>query len=88
MQWASNLLKVEDVKEMQPNIKLDENGKEIPKPKSVAQLREEAEKAAFVPPRVVTDEGFPVSKAGMKKAFEIRQEVDMRDPDFHAMYSK
>lgn len=86
VQWASTRLKVEDAKDMQPNIKLDENGKEIPKPKSVAQLREEAEKAAFVPPRVVTDEGLPVSKAGMKKAFEIRKEVDMRDPDLHAMY--
>jgi len=82
----------EDVKSMVPNIVLDDDGQEIPSPaqlrKEAARLRKEAGEEAFVPPRMVTSEGFPVTKAGMKKCFEIRQEVDKRDPDMHAMYSK
>ena len=45
-----------------------------------------AEKGDFVPPRVVTDKGFPVTKAGMERFLEINQEVDKRDQDTHGMY--
>ncbi|KUJ07634.1 uncharacterized protein LY89DRAFT_742862 [Mollisia scopiformis] len=87
------LLTEEEVKAIVPNIELDDDGKEIPKPKSAAELRKEAaqlkkkaEEDAFVAPRVVTEKGLPVTQAGMKRSFEIREEVDKRDPDMHEMY--
>ncbi|RFU36323.1 hypothetical protein B7463_g116, partial [Scytalidium lignicola] len=46
----------------------------------------DAEKEDSVPPRVVTDKGFPVTKAGLEKFFEINQEIDKRDQDAHDMY--
>lgn len=46
----------------------------------------EEEDAKFVPPRVVADKGFPVTKAGLEKFFEINEEVDKRDQDAHDMY--
>ncbi|KAF4624087.1 hypothetical protein G7Y89_g14087 [Cudoniella acicularis] len=44
------------------------------------------EKKDFVAPRVVTDEGYPVTRAGFNKFVEINQEVEKRDPDAHGMY--
>jgi hypothetical protein len=79
-------LTMEELNAIVPNIELDDEGNEIPKKKSEAQARKDAEKAAFVPPRVVTDEGFPVSKAGMEKFIEITEEVSKRDQDSHGMY--
>lgn len=38
------------------------------------------------PPRVVTDDGFPVTQAGMKLFFELNQEVYKRDQDSHNMH--
>jgi hypothetical protein len=78
-------LTMEEAKAIVPNIQLDDDGNEIIK-KSATRAKKDAEKEAFVPPRVVTDEGFPVSKAGMEKFIEINQEVDKRDQDLHGMY--
>ncbi|RDL36218.1 Uncharacterized protein BP5553_06830 [Venustampulla echinocandica] len=46
----------------------------------------DAEKEAFVPPRVATDKGFPITKAGIERFYEINEEVNKRDPDMHNMY--
>ena len=78
-------LTAEEVNAIMPNIELDAEGKEIVK-KSEAQAKKDAEMAAFVAPRVVTDKGFPASKAGMEKFIEINQEVEKRDQDMHGMY--
>lgn len=81
-------LTMEEATAIQPNIEIevDNNGNVIRKEKNATKAKKDAEKEAFVPPRVVTDKGFPVSKAGMQKCFEIMQEVEKRDPDFHGMY--
>jgi hypothetical protein len=78
-------LTMEEAMAIVPNIELDDDGNEIIK-RSAARAKKDAEKEAFVPPRVVTDEGFPVSKAGMEKFIEINQEVNKRDQDLHGMY--
>jgi hypothetical protein len=78
-------LTAEEVKMITPNIELDDEGKEIIK-KSEAQAKMDAEIAAFVAPRVVTDKGYPVSKAGMEKFIEINQEIEKRDQDMQGMY--
>lgn len=78
----------EETEAMMLNIVLDAEGNEIPKPKSAAQLKKEAEEKAFVAPRMVTNEGLPITQTAMKKRAEICQEVDNRNPDFHDMYSK
>lgn len=89
-EWSTDRSKLtkEEAEAMMPNIVLGDEGNEISKPKSAAQLKKEAEEEAFVAPRVVTNEGLPVTQAGMKKRAEICQEVDNRNPDFHDMYSK
>jgi hypothetical protein len=57
-----------------PNPNLDDWERDLLKKKAAAEAKEaakrakkEAELAAFKAPRVVTDQGFPVSKAGMQK---------------------
>lgn len=80
-----SLLTAKEVNAIKHNVELDDEGNEIIK-KSEAQLRKEAEAAAFVPPRAVTEKGFPVSKAAFQKFIEINQEIEKRDPDMHGMY--
>ncbi|PQE03114.1 hypothetical protein CJF31_00002958 [Rutstroemia sp. NJR-2017a BVV2] len=46
----------------------------------------DTENDVAAPPRVVTDEGFPVTKLGGKKFAKIHEEVDKRDQDVHGMY--
>jgi formyltetrahydrofolate synthetase len=82
MKYASVKLTLEEVNAIVPTVGFDDEGNEI---KTAKQLAEEAKEAAFVPPRVVTEKGFPVSKAGMEKFIEINEEVDKHDPDMHDM---
>ncbi|OBT95029.1 hypothetical protein VE01_07400 [Pseudogymnoascus verrucosus] len=78
-------LTMEEAKEIVPNVEVDDEGNEITK-KSAAQAKKDARTKTFVPPRVVTDEGLPVSRAGMEKFIEINQEIDKRNQDVHGLY--
>ena len=72
---TAGTMTAEEAKAIVPNIRDDSKKKD-----------KNAEKKVFVPPRVVTDKGFPVTKAGMERFLEINQEVDKRDQDTHGMY--
>ncbi|KIM95732.1 hypothetical protein OIDMADRAFT_148790 [Oidiodendron maius Zn] len=73
---TAGMMTAEEAKAIVPNIRDDSKKKKD----------KNAEKADFVPPRVVTDKGFPVTKAGMERFLEINQEVDKRDQDTQGMY--
>ena len=91
----SKRLTMEEAEQIIPenaDADLDKDGNEIPKKKSLSQANREAKEArkaakakAFVPPRFVTHEGFPVSKAGWEKCCEIGRAVEDRDPEMHDM---
>ncbi len=48
--------------------------------------RSKKDKEDFIPPRVVTEKSFPITKAGIEKFFEINEEVDKRAQDINGMY--
>ncbi|KAH8817125.1 hypothetical protein F5884DRAFT_853552 [Xylogone sp. PMI_703] len=82
----SDGLTEEEVIAIVPNIPDgEEEDPEIEKQKEKERERRRKEEEA-VHPRVVTDEGFPVTKAGLEKFVKINEEMDKRDPDMHAMY--
>jgi hypothetical protein len=79
---TAGTMTAEEAKTIVPKIRDDSKKSE----KGGGKKDKDTEKGDFVPPRVVTDEGFPVTKAGMKRFFEINQEVDKRDQDMHGMH--
>jgi polyhydroxyalkanoate synthesis regulator phasin len=83
---TAGTMTVEEAKAIVPNIgdHLEDSSKKSEE--GGGKKYKEAEKGDFVPSRVVTDEGFPVTKAGMERFFEINQAVDKRDQDRHGMY--
>jgi hypothetical protein len=79
-------LTAEEAKAIVPNIgdDIEDDGKESKK--GGGEKDKDGEKEESGPPRVVTDKGFPVTKAGFDRFVEINQEVDKRDQDLHDMY--
>lgn len=77
------VLTAEETKAIVPDI-----GREVDANSKGSKKDGEKDKDADedLPPRVVTDKGFPITKAGYEKFIEINQEVEKRDQDSQGMY--
>jgi hypothetical protein len=80
-------LTAEEVKAIIPTIgNAEEDGGRSGNDEEEKDKDRDTENNVAASPRVVTDEGFPVTKLGWEKFVEINEEVDKRDQDMHDMY--
>lgn len=85
VKWAG--LTAEETEAIVPNVGDDiENEEQLEERDNAGKKDGDKDKDGEPVPRVVTDKGFPVTKEGLEKFFEINQELEKRDPDSHNMY--
>ncbi|KUJ19718.1 uncharacterized protein LY89DRAFT_458520 [Mollisia scopiformis] len=81
--YPARRLTTEEANAITPDLKAEEE-REAKEHKKAEEARER--RAKIIVPRIVTDKGFPVTKAGIKRFREMNLEVDKRNPDLHDMY--